>query len=144
MGVNKTLVRFISKVRTGSSDGCWEWTGHVTPDGYGQFYWGIERGKEKMERSNRAAWKLFCGEIGELQVLHICDNKLCVNPHHLYLGTHEQNMKDAIDRSRMPFFRTKAVVEKVKQLRGEGLTGREIQSQLGISHSTYYRCVNAD
>jgi len=70
--------------------GCWYWTGNQRKKtGYGGF-----RFNGKMMLSHRVSWLLFKGEIGENHVLHKCDNPSCVNPDHLFLGTHVDNMND--------------------------------------------------
>lgn len=74
---------------------CWEWTGCLTFTGYG--YFSI---KGKMLRAHRFVYTLYVGEVSKhLKVCHRCNNKLCVNPNHLYLGTQKQNMIDAMNDS---------------------------------------------
>lgn len=74
---------------------CWVWTKCTDGDGYGQFQ---VLGENK---AHRVAYKLFVGEIPQgLKVLHGCDNPSCVNPKHLFVGTHEDNMLDMTDKCR--------------------------------------------
>lgn len=69
---------------------CWIWIGS-TKNGYGQF----TTYKNKNNYAHRMSYVLFKGEIPEgLLVRHKCHNKLCVNPEHLLLGTHQDNMDD--------------------------------------------------
>jgi hypothetical protein len=77
--------------------GCWEWLRAVRTDGYGT----VKDRRDITVGAHRVSWQEHKGEIPEgLHVLHKCDNKLCVNPDHLFLGTHKDNMKDMIGKGR--------------------------------------------
>lgn len=92
---------FWSRVDKRSSDQCWDWKGlkHKSPKNptpYGMLGW-----KGRSSRAHRVAYEIAFGSIPEGQmVLHRCDNTLCCNPSHLYLGDHAQNMKDMVIRLR--------------------------------------------
>jgi hypothetical protein len=74
---------------------CWEWKGPVARNGYGL----VEGTPWSGGSSHIYSWKLHHGAIPKgQQVLHKCDNRLCVRPDHLYLGTAEQNVQDQKDR----------------------------------------------
>lgn len=87
---------FLSRINKNTSNGCWEYTGSISAkDGYGRIYTG------KSTYAHRYAWELFREKIPYgMCVLHHCDNRCCVNPEHLYLGTHKENTKDMINRKR--------------------------------------------
>ncbi len=76
---------------------CWIWKGAKTKRGYGHLSF---LGKHVL--AHRLMWILTFGAIHDgLEVCHSCDNPPCVNPEHLWLGTHSQNMKDAFKKGRL-------------------------------------------
>lgn len=88
--------RFWDKVETGEND-CWLWSGNRDNKGYGNF---LLNGKTvRVHRISLADWNksfIFNG----IQALHHCDVRNCVNPKHLYAGTHDDNMADMVRRGR--------------------------------------------
>lgn len=93
---NRTIRRFWAKVSRGP--GCWEWTGSRNPvNGYGQFH----PTKHTNYRAHRFAYEVSVGPIPPgMLVMHACDNRRCVNPAHLSLGTQLDNMRDAVAKGR--------------------------------------------
>ena len=94
------IFRFWKKVNIRSKDDCWEWTGALKK-GYGQIHNGdVVDGSNKMVSVHRLSWIIHFGPIPEDKlVLHKCDNKRCINPNHLYLGTHSDNIRDRVFRN---------------------------------------------
>jgi hypothetical protein len=103
-GFNKVILdaslsdRFWGKVdRSGGADACWGWIGAKHGGGYGLIRCG------KLCRAHRVSWEMEYGPVPEgLHVLHRCDNPPCVNPAHLFLGTHQDNMDDRTAKDRNP------------------------------------------
>ena len=92
------VARFMSKVYIdyGMPDGCWIWTGTRQMYGYGEF---CVNGK--IQRANRVSYQMFCGTIPTpLVVCHTCDNRFCVNPAHLFLGSVRDNALDMVAKQR--------------------------------------------
>lgn len=90
------LERFEAKYTPEPNTGCWLWTACLSTDGYGQF-----RFEGRNHSTHRFSYKLYVGPIPKgLFVLHKCDVKLCVNPDHLFLGTHTDNMTDMVSKGR--------------------------------------------
>src|SRR5437899_1610730 len=94
---------------TTKTEGCWYWTGPVagaTSGGipYGRATVRIEHhGKRAYIRAHRLSWQVNFGDIPPgLFVCHHCDNPLCVSPDHLFLGTHMDNVRDAMSKGRFP------------------------------------------
>lgn len=93
--------RFEEKFTPEPNSGCWLWTAATLPFGYGVLGSGGKRGNV---RAHHAAWRLYRGDIPDgMWVLHKCDNPACVNPDHLFLGSHRDNVDDCMAKRRTTF-----------------------------------------
>ena len=78
-------------------DGCWEWQGAKSTFGHGR----VKQGG-KLLSPHRVVFEAFNGPLAEGElVLHRCDNPACVNPQHLFKGSHSDNMKDCVAKGRL-------------------------------------------
>ncbi len=97
----KDIARFWSKVDVRGGEDCWLWI--PGRKAYGEIHiW--RDGVDRIYKSHRVAWSLINGPIpAGMYVCHDCpggDNPRCVNPHHLFLGSHEDNQKDKVAKGR--------------------------------------------
>jgi len=113
------------------TDSCWNWLGPRAKNGRPQFIIA-----NRQQIAARFAYELFRGEVhSNLQVLHDCDNMDCVNPDHLHLGTHQQNMAEAKQRNRFArgtdHGNAKLTPEKVLEIVALYKTGNFTQQAIG-------------
>ena len=89
--------RFWSKVeRLGDGD-CWRWM--ASSDGHYGHFW--EKSKGRLVKAHRFAWESINGKIPSDKIIcHKCDNPICVNPNHLFLGTYTDNARDMVSKGR--------------------------------------------
>ena len=132
--------RFWSKVKKGT--GCWRWLGRPANDtGYGVF--GVQQGgRSKFTSAHRMAYQLARGSIpAGAFVMHTCDNRLCVNPDHLMIGSPQDNASDMAHKDRSTFgernpraILKEAEVVSIRRLYGRGgPTQRELSERFGVS-----------
>lgn len=121
--------RFHEKYQPVPFSGCWIWEAATDRKGYGQI--GIEDQKHKS--AHRVSWELHNGNIPEgKHILHRCDVPSCVNPAHLFLGTHKENMRDSAVKNRN---NPKLNVEAVADIRTRRMTQHEFARLYGVSRS---------
>lgn len=131
--VSDLLSRTVLNVRTG----CMEWSGHIKDSGYGQ----VTTNAYGTRRAHRAMWQSINGPIPNgMCVCHKCDNKRCINPDHLFLGTFADNNKDRNTKGRSNPYRghehpnSKLTAQQVREIRSlNGVTQEAIARLYGVS-----------
>jgi len=124
--------RFWRHVAAG--DGCWEWTGDKR-HGYGIIRSG-GRGAPRLH-AHRVSWTFAVGPIPDgLFVCHHCDNRGCVRPGHLFLGTNADNMADAGRKGRFVGKTGKLSREQVREIRASSESIRAIAPRFGVGYAT--------
>lgn len=138
MAVRKSFeAAFWSKVQKGAGpDDCWLWTGSGSsnPKFYGKAWTRNDTGKRCPRNAHALSFEMHHGPIPpELEVCHRCDNRHCVNPRHLWLGTHKQNMLDAKRKGRMlkPWLRVPLEVQE--SIKGAEGKYRDIGRRFNVS-----------
>lgn len=132
--LNNSRKRLLSKVVKNKNTNCWEYQGATTKDGYGFFSL-----KHKMFLAHRISYLLFVGIIpNNLFVCHTCDNRRCINPEHLWLGTQSENINDMLSKGRKIFkkgsevWKAKLTESKVKEIRDLYKSGNYTYKQLSF------------
>lgn len=134
----KLEVRFWKNVQKGKDDECWLWTASKRSNRYGAFRTGL-----KSNSAHRFSWELHFGKIPDgMVVCHKCDNPPCVNPNHLFLGTHAENQNDKKNKGRAARGErnnkaklTESDVRKIRILIEQGVSSREIGKKFNVLHS---------
>ena len=132
---------------TETSNGCWEWNGAKNRDGYGRTMKG-----PKNISTHRRMYELAVGPIpNKLQVLHKCDNPPCINPSHLELGDHNENMNQMQSRGRKAILLgednpssklTKEDVVDIKLFLKNGILPKDIIKVYPIKQAIVYHIKN--
>ncbi len=131
-------------LRVSKTVGCWPWIGPLCDRGYGKFNTG-----KRYIRAHRWIWQHMHGAIAsKIEVRHRCDNPKCVNPDHLELGTHQQNMADMTSRNRQAKGSavgkaklTESAVVEARQAWRAGTTIQSLSEQHGTDPATMSRAL---
>ncbi len=121
--------------------GCWEWSGATGCNGYCRIYCHERR---RLVVAHRVSWEIHRGPIPEgMLVCHRCDNRKCVNPDHLFLGTYQDNYQDMVDKGRRTWkpwtagvkWAAKVNPQKVRQIRqlaSMGVHPKKLSEMFGV------------
>lgn len=130
--------RFWSKVQITDFLDCWIWTASTNHLGYGRF--GVN-GKNRY--AHRIAWQLAYGEIPlGICVCHKCDNPICVNPGHFFLGTKHENFIDMARKGRHANKLTNDQVLSIRSVHKKGLSCQHLARFYQVDYSHITRIVN--
>lgn len=119
------------------NSGCLLWLSYVNKGGYGVVGW-----RRKTALAHRVAWELKNGPIPlGLYACHKCDVRSCINPSHMFLGTHKDNADDKVAKGRSGRVpnnkhRARLSLDQVKTIRSDPRCGRELARAFGVSYST--------
>lgn len=118
-------------------DECWEWIGGRWSNGYGNHRVRVG-GKVVQMTAHRFSYELHFGPIGDRKILvcHACDNRLCVNPAHLWLGSHQDNADDMMAKGRSrrgSRKQAKLTAQSVRAIRERSGTHQAIADEFGVS-----------
>ena len=143
--MKKTLKERFDEKWVEDENGCWLWTSTIHRDGYGKFWYLTGQ-----EPAHRMSYEIYIGIIPEgLNVLHKCDNRRCVNPEHLFLGSCDDNSKDMCAKMRQnhgddvhtAVLTEEDVIEvRARHARGN-ITFKDLAGQYGVCSSTMARAI---
>lgn len=133
------------------TDYCWNWIGDKYDSGYGRL--ALEKGKQV--RAHRFLYEQVHGKIPDgMCALHRCDNRACVNPEHIFIGTKKDNMQDCLTKKRHKYIAhhgedngnsklSKADIIKIRELWAKGgIYQSKLAKEFGVSQTVISKVVN--
>lgn len=118
--------RLMERIAVDGMTGCWNWTGSKRGN------YGSMRVGGAMQQVHRLSYEVHRGPIpGGICVCHRCDNPVCINPDHLFLGTHCDNMADKVSKSRQSS--TLSVADVLEIRAASGVVLRALSERYGVS-----------
>lgn len=138
---------FWSRAGITTENDCWNWTASKDAYGYGNMLWG-----DRVLKAHRISYMLVCGSVpDDLCVCHTCDNRACVNPNHLWLGTNADNVRDKQQKGRVgalkgeQHYNARLTQESVETIRNRynngGISYDKLAKEYGVSKSQIYNIV---
>lgn len=124
------------------TESCWIYNKKPNSRGYGN----IGLGNSKQTSAHRFSYEIHFGSIPSLLfVCHTCDNRMCVNPEHLFLGTHQENVTDMVQKKRNVKGEnhwsnrlTEKQVKEIKYMLKNNINYKIISNRYGVSHHTIF------
>jgi hypothetical protein len=131
--------RLFEKIVRDRDTGCWEWTANLDSAGYARIMYN-----KRVWKVTRLLHTIENGNIPpRMQVCHKCDNRRCVNPAHLFLGTNSDNQRDASIKGRRGGQKLNASHRFVVDgMRTEGMSYHQIARVMGVTAMTVHRFCN--
>lgn len=128
------LTRLMSNIRREPESNCWVWLGPTNTSGYGII---STSAISKEPRAHRLSYMFFRGNIpAGMHVCHHCDNRRCVNPAHLFIGTNADNTRDRVKKGRTAGKLTISDVAAIRALRAAGASTKELATKYGVAQVT--------
>lgn len=132
--------RLFGNTHLDDDTGCWEWLGAIS----GKNGYGVITINGKAKSAHRVSYEISVGKIEKgLMVLHKCNNRICINPEHLYLGTHNDNMRDMAhtqavkgENNAMARLSESDVKEIKKLIKERTMFYRDIAEKYGVKRQT--------
>lgn len=130
MAKSNLAERFQQRVGPKLPNGCMEWQSYCQPNGYGVFGFA----KTRSAFAHRIAYSIVHGDIPSgMVVMHTCDNRKCVNPEHLRLGTQLENIADSKAKGRTKRSKLIPYLQNIREMSAVGITRHDIARKYGVS-----------